>query len=121
MGDDDAVPMYRDVVKGRDRPRKGARKVSGRGSYSGAEKRMKEAFSLMVNVEIHRLDGELSDLICAEMTAWFTLARQILRRYSYQELPHPSMADWEALREEMDYVRREGKIEEGELDVGDLT
>jgi hypothetical protein len=31
------------------------------------------------------------------------------------------MADWEALREEMDYVRREGKIEEGELDVGDLT
>lgn len=115
--DGDVVMYYTDAITGDRRPRRRPRKVS-RGPYSTAEKLMKRAFAEMVNVHVHRLDGELSDLVCKEFTTWFVLSSQVMRRYSFQELSDPQAEDWEALREELGLARQQQAPPV--FDVGDL-
>jgi hypothetical protein len=110
---------YTDAISGERRERRKKRKVS-RGPYSLAEKNMKRAFAEMVNVVMHRMDGELCDLACKEFTAWFVLSTQVMRRYSFDQLRDPQPSDWEELKEELGMARRRAPAEAEEFDVGNL-
>lgn len=77
----------------------------------------------MVNVHMHKVDGQLTDAIYEDLVAWFAVAGKILSRYYYRDLPNPTIEDLERLREELDFARHLGRdpVEDGGFDEGDLT
>ena len=121
--DSDAEMYYTDALTGNRRRRKGARKTRSRGPYSGGERKAKEEFARMVNVYMHKMDGQLTDAIYSDLIAWFASSAAVMSRYSYGDLPNPTVEDLNALREELDFARRLGKDPGGEeeFDEEDLT
>jgi len=108
--------MYRDVVQGRDRPRRAKRKVK-RGPMSGAEKAVNRAFLQMIK-QMRLMDGELSDLCAKEFTALFASVTHVMKGYSFEVLRDPQSADWDRLRDQL-YIIREEQVDG--FDVGDLS
>lgn len=118
--DDDDVPdageSYLDVVSGRVRKRRGSRK-RGHGPMSDAEYQMSRAFQGLLR-ELHWMHGSLADKVCREFTAWFVTSRQALSRYSYGDVPEPTLEDWEALRDELTLPTEVTVTQD--FDLGDL-
>jgi hypothetical protein len=117
MSDASEGEVYYDVVGGVDRVRRGKRKHS-HGPYSGAEKKMERAYQYM-KAQTHWMDGELSDMVSLYLAAQFAAYQEVLKRYSYNEMPDPQPEDWERLREELGIPAPVG--EDDELDVGGLV
>jgi hypothetical protein len=83
MIDDDAVEYYKDAISGTVRRYRGRRKRVKRGPYSLEEKNMIAAFDDLLASQ-RRMDGELAQYTCRDITVLLTRLRIECERYSYE-------------------------------------
>lgn len=125
MADDvaDEVPereMYWDPVNVKMRARKGRRRRR-KGPNSLEEENLNKAFYAIKQSE-RRMNGELAQIACREMTVYLVQLKQVCDRFSFDAIENVTVEDVEMLREELrDVTGMYGQDGGDEFDLGDLT
>lgn len=118
--DNDAAEMYLDAVSGRMRRRRGPNRRIKRGPYSREEDAMIKAFDLALSAE-RRMHGELAQSTCVDLTVLLVAWREVVERYSYENVPDVSGVSPHVVFEEMDMdVPRTVEPDHDEFDLGQL-
>lgn len=75
--------LYWDPIQGKMRRKRGRRKRIRRGPYSLEEKNMIGAFQWLLS-SVRRMDGELSQYTCIDITTLIVALRRVCEQYSYE-------------------------------------